>query len=380
MRIAVNTQLISDRSTGIGVVSLALLQGLSRLDVDEEFHVFVPESAELTDVQASGRWHVHPSRVTGRSRTGRILWETIMLPMRLKRLNADLLHATAYVAPPNAPCPIVLTLHDVIALKSPQYCSFANTRHFRARIPSSVRAAAHIVASSENTKRDIIETLHVPPGKITVIHPPVPERFRRSVAPGDLARVRRTHKLPERFLLFVGNIEPKKNIPTMLRVLDTLTERGRREKLVVVGKRGWRSKEVMRALKARRRAGYVVLTDYVPSEDLPAIYSLATVFYFPSLYEGFGLPPLEAMACDTPVVCSNVASLPEVVGDAARTVEPMDVDAHVAALEELLDDEVQRRQLVEAGRERIRGFTVQRFAERHLELYRKVYEDSKRHD
>jgi glycosyltransferase involved in cell wall biosynthesis len=239
-------------------------------------------------------------------------------------------------------------------------------------IPRSVEAATHVVASSEHTKQDIIDALGCRDGKITVIPLPVLDLFRPVDDPARLARVRAKYRLPERFILFVGQLDPKKNIPTILRVFDALRKRGRPEKLVIAGKRGWREREVFRTLDELRLADDVVRTGYVELTDLPAVYTLARVLYFPSLYEGFGLPPLEAMACGTPVLASNAGSLPETVGDAAVLVDPLDAEKHVEELTKLLDDEALRGKMRSLGLARARAFRVEDFARRHLDLYHRL--------
>lgn len=374
MRIALNAQLVDDRSTGIGVVARSLIEGLRRAAADDELHVFTQG-----DIAPSENLRVHRASLAACCRAGRILWESFALPHALDRLGIDVFHATAYVAPRRVPCTYVLTLHDVIALVHPEFCSRANARHFRLRIPPSARRAARIVASSENTKRDILRTLDVAESRIVVIHPPV----RAGLAPVDdphaLEAVRRRYRLPERYILFLGNLEPKKNLATMLQTFAILKGRARRETPVVAGRSGWRSREALASLDELARSGEVVRPGFIAPDDLAALYSAASAFYFPSLYEGFGLPVLEAMACGTSVVCSSAASLPEVAGDAAVLVDPLDAEAHADALERVCDDEVLRARLSRTGRERASHFDLDTFARRHLDIYHEIGEGPARH-
>jgi glycosyltransferase involved in cell wall biosynthesis len=237
-------------------------------------------------------------------------------------------------------------------------------------MPRFLRAADAVIAVSECTKRDAIRFYRIPEEKITVIYEGVNPRF-RPASPEAIAAVRARYGLPERFILYVGTIEPRKNLTTLLEAFHHLLATYDL-RLVIVGKKGWLYERFFRRLRELGLENRVLFTGYVPDEDLPAIYSAADLFVFPSLYEGFGLPVLEAMACGTPVICSNTSSLPEVAGDAALLVDPTDARALTGAMEQVLTNERLWATLRAKGMERARGFTWEKAAYRTWEVYQQV--------
>ncbi len=283
--------------------------------------------------------------------------------------DATLFHATEHLLPPFRDLPTVLTVHDLIFRHLPQHHKPLNRWYLNLALPLFCRRATHIIAVSQATKRDLVAAYHLPPEKITVIHEAADPRFKPASAPAKEA-VRRRYALPERFMLYVGTIEPRKNLVRLLRVWERLYRAGEVPPLVIAGKRGWLSDGFFAALEASPERQAVRLTGYVPDEDLPALYSAAESFVFPSVYEGFGLPPLEAMACGTPVVCANVSSLPEVVGEAALTCDPYDEASLAESLRRLHRDPALRQQLRERGLRQAARFSWARAAQETWEVYR----------
>jgi glycosyltransferase involved in cell wall biosynthesis len=248
-------------------------------------------------------------------------------------------------------------------------------------LPASVRRADAVAVPSEATRSDVAGLLGVPPAKIHVVPLGIRRSF-RPLPPGDESRelVRRQYGLPEHFLLFAGQLEPKKNLPTLLEAFHLLKSlAGVPHKLVITGHEGWRVAEINAKARMLGLGDDVVFTGFVSENDLVTIYNLADVFVFPSVYEGFGLPPLEAMACGTPVVCTNRGAVPEVVGDGATCVD-VDRPAVIAdAIRGVLADPAARAGLVERGLARARRFTWERAAGMMDELYRQVFRDVRRH-
>ncbi|MBZ0269341.1 glycosyltransferase family 4 protein, partial [bacterium] len=240
----------------------------------------------------------------------------------------------------------------------------------RRLISRAVRAADRVVTDSEHVRADLVRRLRVPEDKLTCVPLGVSDEFRPSSA-GDVAKVREAFGLPRPYVLFVGNLEPRKNLPGLLRAFRAVRSRAPEPlDLVVCGKIAWKSGSLLKELNAGDLAGSVHLTGYVRSADLPALYTGASVFAFPSFWEGFGFPVLEAMACGTPVVTSNVSSLPGVAGDAALLVDPRDPEEIADAIALLLTDEATRNELVRKGHERVQGFQWSRTARGTLEAYR----------
>ena len=264
--------------------------------------------------------------------------------------------------------PTVLTIHDLIPQLLPEHHKPLNRWYLNWTMPLYCRRADHIIAVSEATRRDLLATYHLPPEKVTVIHEAASPRFRPQTESAH-ERVRGMYGLPEEYLLYVGTIEPRKNLERLLAAWTPLRRSGECPPLVIVGKRGWLSGSFYAALEASPVREDIILTGYVLDADLPAIYSAATAFVWPSLYEGFGLPPLEAMACGTPVVCADASSMPEVVGDAALLFDPLDSDAVKAAMRQIAADGDLRDALRQRGLAQAAKFSWSHAAEETLEVY-----------
>lgn len=293
--------------------------------------------------------------------------------------NADVFHATEHLLPYLHKIRSVFTLHDLAFLRCPEAHLPLNRWYLSLMMPRFLRRADAVICVSQFTKADAVRIYDLEESKLVVIPEGVNPRFHPVESPELLAAVQARYELPERFILFVGTIEPRKNLVALWEAYRALHSEGRPEKIVIVGKRGWLYRDTFQRLRELGLEGQVVMPGYVADQDLPAIYSLAGCFAFPSLFEGFGLPPLEAMACGCPVVCSNASSLPEVCADAALLVPPTDVAALTSALRRLLDDADLRADLRARGLRRASNFTWQMAAESTLAVYRVVADGSSAH-
>jgi glycosyltransferase involved in cell wall biosynthesis len=289
----------------------------------------------------------------------------------------DLFHATEHLLPRLTRARSVFTLHDTAYLLFPEYHLPRNRIYLRTMMPRFLRRADRIIAVSEHTRKDALRSYPLDPAKIEVIPEGVEPRFRPGVDRDLVARVRDRYALPERFILTVGTIEPRKNHTTLVEVFASLRSRHPAVGLVIAGARGWLYDRVFERVRALALDEHVVFTGHVPDEDLPALLNAAEVFAFPSEFEGFGLPPLEAMACGIPVVSSDAASLPEVVGDAGMLIGPRDLAGWVQALDRLLTDAPLRAAFGTRGLARARMFSWDAAAERTLEVYRSVLTDTR---
>ena len=298
------------------------------------------------------------------------VWAGQLMGLAFDRLlpEASLFHATEHLLMPLRRVPTVLTVHDLIFAHLPQHHKALNRWYLRLTMPLYCRRAERIIAVSQHTRQDLAHLYRIPLHKVHVVYEAADPRFFPQ-EPTACARVTRRYGLPEAFILYVGTIEPRKNLLRLLRAWEPLYLKRACGPLVLVGRRGWLSEPFFAALEASPARDGVILPGYVADDDLPAVYSAATLFVFPSLYEGFGLPPLESMACGTPVICSDAASLPEVVGDAARLVNPEDVEALRAALQELWGDPDLRSELRERGLARSVQFSWKRAAQETLRVY-----------
>jgi len=282
--------------------------------------------------------------------------------------GASLFHATEHLLMPLWGVPTVLTIHDLIPQLLPEHHKPLNRWYLNWTMPLYCRRADHIIAVSEATRQDLLATYRLLPEKVTVIHEAASPRFRPQTESAH-ARVRGMYGLPEEYLLYVGTIEPRKNLERLLEAWTPLHRSGECPPLVIVGKRGWLSDSFYAALEASPAREDIILTGYVQDGDLPVIYSAATAFVWPSLYEGFGLPPLEAMACGTPVVCADASSMPEVVGDAALLFDPLDVEATRSTIRRLAMDRVLRDELRQRGLVQAAKFSWSRAARETLAVY-----------
>jgi glycosyltransferase involved in cell wall biosynthesis len=284
--------------------------------------------------------------------------------------EAVLFHGTEHLLLPLRGVPTVLTVHDLIFRHLPKQHKPLNRWYLNLAMPLYCRRASHIIAISEQSRRDLVSAYGIGPEKITVIYEAADPRFRVQ-PPEAVAGVRARYQLPERYLLFVGTIEPRKNLTRLLAAFERLLAEGLTDALMIVGKRGWLTSDFDAALERSPAKQAVHFPGFVPDEDLPAVYAGAQVLAMPSLYEGFGLPVLEAMACAAPVACSNSSSLPEIAGEAALFFDPAEVDSISDTLRRILRDAHLQAQLRAAGPRRAGQFSWDRAARETLAVYRR---------
>jgi glycosyltransferase involved in cell wall biosynthesis len=375
VHVVLNAQLLSTahtyRSGGISRYSYCLLQALRGDAGGHRVTALVGGSSVPAGLEETPTFRVLPSGWPSDRPAARIVWEQAVQPLLLRRLCPDVLHGLSYALPLAHVGAMVVTVLDLSFLRFPEYFNRGNRIYLSAMTRLAVRRARRVIAISEFTRTEIVRLLGVSPERVAVVHCGVDERFRPVRDPAVLEAFRRERGLPERFILYLGTIEPRKNLE---RLLDAYARVRRHlpHKLVLAGGRGWKAEGVYARIAALDLERDVLLPGYVPMEEQPLWYNGADVYVYPSLYEGFGLPPLEAMACGTPVVAARAASLPEVLGDAAVLVDPLSVDALSEALLRVASDADLRRTLGLAGVARAEHFTWTRTALQTLEVYRQV--------
>lgn len=376
VKVSLNALLLSQsdnyRTAGISQYIYELLVHLRSQPSSHRFEAFVtarPDDANLLDTP-SFRCIPVGSRFAAPAR--RIIWEQLLQPVRLTRSRPDLVHALGYALPLMWPGRALMTICDLSFVRFPELFNRANATYLAAITRLSARRATHIITISESTRRDVIQLFGVPPSRVTAIYCGVSDHFQPPER-AALERFRSERGLPERFLLYLGTLEPRKNVPNLIRAYARLRERRTdAPPLVLAGGRGWKDAEVFALIESLGLSSSVVLPGYVPATELPLWYGAALAFVYPSRYEGFGLPVLEAMACGTPVVTSNSSSLPEVVGDAGLLIEPNNVDLLADALERVTSDESLRGTLSLAGRTRAALFRWDRMASETIETYERL--------
>ncbi|HZU04922.1 MAG TPA: glycosyltransferase family 1 protein [Chloroflexota bacterium] len=373
MRVVLDVTAAAQRRGGIGRYSARLAEALR--DVPGLELQLVYSAAQ--PVALPRRLTAVPARRIGLPskpwRAGIALAQLLRLPLDRWLPTGDVFHATDHLLPPLRRPATVFTVHDLAFLIQPQTHLPTNRLFLTALMPRFVAAATAIIADSEATRRDLLRYYPAAALKVHVVHLGVEATF-QPVAPEAARAVASRYGLPERYVLFVGVLEPRKNIQTLLRAYRSLLQQrdggtAGSLPLVIVGPRGWWYRDLYRAVRELGLAALVRFLGPVPDADLPALYSGATAFVYPSLYEGFGLPPLEALACGTPVVCSDRAALPEVVGDAALLVDPQDAGAIARALARVLDDDHLRQALRVRGLARAARFTWERTAQATVRVY-----------
>lgn len=297
------------------------------------------------------------------------LWHRLRIPLPIELFTGpiDLLHATDFVPPPTR-APSIVTIHDLSYMVHPECALPSVARYLSGAVPRGIASARHLLADSEATKRDLDQLLHVDPQRVTVVYPGVGPQF-RPLPEAETAPARALLNLPDRFLLFVSTIEPRKNLPRLLEAYAQVLPQIGHIPLVIGGRRGWMYEAVFQAIERLGLQPYVRTLDYLDDKLLPSLYNLAWALVYPSIYEGFGIPALEALACGTPVLTANNSSLPEVVGDLAALVDASDVASIAAGLIQIVCDDALRARLRAGGPQRARMFTWEHAADQVLSLY-----------
>lgn len=369
-RVALNAQLLNlrgnYRSAGINWYIYNLLKNLEAIP-DFEYIVFLSDPNSRDHFR---RLRLIQSRLPTHRPLVRIFWEQFVLTPALYALRADLLHALAFAGPRAIHIPWIVTLYDLSFMKFPQSFNAANRTYLTYAVRDSLRRANYAIAISESTKRDLVSHFGVAPNQVRVIYCGVDPAFTPDT---DTTELRKKYSLPEKFILYLGTIEPRKNIVRLIRAFA----RAKRDaklphQLILVGAYGWKFAEINRAAADSGVADDVRFIGYAPQAELASWYCAADLFVFPSLYEGFGMPPLEAMACGTPVVTSNTSSLPEVVGDAGLMVAPEDERALADAIIQAVTDRNKRDEMRARALRQAKKFSWARAARETAALYREA--------
>lgn len=371
--VAINAHLLSGqagyRSAGVHKYIHHLLRNLGHEDEGFRYTALMgggllPTNAALA-VERS-RWPTHRAPV-------RVIWEQCQQPGVLRRIEAELAHGPVFVGPLAAPCPVVLTIHDLSFIRFPALFRPSNRLYLAVSARLSARRARRLIAVSSHAATEAVCLLGVPRKQIDVVHNGVDPSF-RPLSAQEVAAFRTTRGLPERHLLHIGTLEPRKNLVRLVEAFGRVRDSDMC--LVLVGGRGWLYRELFAKVEDLQLGSKVCFVGYVPDEELPLFYNAAHSLVYPSLYEGFGLPVLEALACGTPVLTSNRSSLPEIAGDAALLVDPCSVDDIAAGMQRLMKDEALRQELRERGLARARQFSWQRTAQETAQVYQRTLSES----
>jgi glycosyltransferase involved in cell wall biosynthesis len=364
-----------EQSGGIGRYVRELIAALARQDTITPYRLFVSGASSFGLPLFPSQNFVWKSTSISPKWLARV-WHRARIPLPVECFvgNIDLYHATDFVLPPTLPnTRTLLTVHDLSFVRVPEAASPNLKAYLDQVVPRSVKRANHILADSEATKNDLIEFYGILADSITVLLSGVDMRFHKVYDEEGLLTTRRKYGLGNTPYIFsIGTVQPRKNYGRLIQALARLRLSGYDINLVIAGGRGWLEDPIYENIRATKMENHVHFIGFADEADLPALYSAAYCFAFPSLYEGFGLPVLEAMACGTPVITSNVSSLPEVAGDAAIMIDPYDIEALTYSLQQLLDDQNLYQTLIQKGSERAKLFSLDVSARQLREIYSRL--------
>lgn len=361
MRVLINGMQGGNQS-GTGRYTEELIRHLARLDGDLALTVWWPAGVE------PGEWADAVELVW----QPRGVWARVKLERQIQRTlpSFDVVHYPASIGPLDGGNNVVVTVHDCIFMRHPDWFRWERAEYYRWAGSRSARRAGRVIADSEATAHDLRELIGVPTSRIDVVPLGVGDQFLPST-PAAITAARMRYRLPESYYLYVGTLEPRKNIAALVRAWDRISGEIK-EELVIAGRAGWKTEEMLAAIREAKHRDRIHLPGFIEQEDLAALICGARAFVWPSLFEGFGLPVLEAMACGTPVLTSNASSLPEVAGEAALLVNPECEEAIAEGLMRLSRDDVLRARLASAGLQRAAEFTWGQTAEMTLKVYERV--------
>ena len=365
MHIAIDGRTIVRNRTGVGVYAERLVRSLLQIDSKNTYTLYLLE--DTSSIEAPNLTKVMVNRFAGMGPNR--FWENFVLPFSFSRHKIDVYFSPAYVLPVLRRAPrqhggshrtkCVVTIHDLVSYAFPETFTLKMRLWQRIFVGNAVRVADRILADSQATKEDILRYYRIDPDRVDVVYLPVGEQFKRVDDCAVLSAMRQQLGLPEKFILYVGTLEPRKNVARLAEAYAQLPEQLREEyALVLAGAPGWYSDEIIRSIDALKMPGRILRLGYVDQSKLPVLYSLASAFAYLSVYEGFGAPPIEAMACGTPVLCSSTSSLPEAVGNAGVLVDPSNVVQIRDGLQRILTDNVLRTELIAAGEKRVQEFNA----------------------
>ena len=370
MRIGLDGYPLSEPRTGVGHYTLELARALALTHPADEFELVSPKP--FAEFVAAGKSLPNLSFVRAKSSSIRGHWWSVGLPLHARRAGFDLFHGTNFELPLWRRGSTVLTIHDLSALVYPELHRPRLARRARRRLPLAARLARAIITPTEAVRREVLARLRLKPDKVTAIHE-APRSVFQPMPFDETAEIRKRLHVADEFLLFVSTLEPRKNLLTLLKAFDQiLRHTSLRPQLVIAGGKGWLMEETFSFMNTAGIQEHLRLTGFLQDDELRALYSSCKAFVYPSLYEGFGLPPLEALACGAPVIASRIPALQETLGDAAILIEPVDVDGLTKSIISLFENDEHRRELSAAGPAHAAKFSWEKAALETYAVYEKV--------
>lgn len=372
MRIAIDATILSNENTGTGFYIINLIKGLGKIkDKNLQYYIFVKKDLVPDVVDITGD-NFHIIDINFKPRFLRVIWQFLFFPFTLRRLRIDVLHSPNYITPLyRLGFKIIVTIHDLTFCLMPEKYTITKRLFYKLLVPVFIKIADKVISVSENTKKDMIKLFKVPENKIYVTYESYPEYYTKPGRGEKSDEVLNKFGIKKNFILFVGMIEPRKNVLSLLKAFYLVDDYIDLD-LVVVGKKGWYYSDVeefMEIIKGESLNNKIFFTGYVSEPELKYFYQSAYIFAYPSYYEGFGLPPLQAMACSIPVITSDVSSLPEVVGEAAIKIDPSNIQDIADAIKDIYRNSDLRNKLKAAGAAQALKFSLENFALNTIKAY-----------
>ncbi len=372
MKIGIEAQRISRKKKhGMDIVAIELIIKLQVIDKVNEYIIFMKDDEDNGVIKETANFKI--VRIKSAPYP---YWEQVLLPIEIKKYNLDLLHCTSNTAPLFTNTPVVITLHDIIYLeklnftKGTLYQIFGNF-YRRWNVPQVVRKAAKILTVSNYEQARIVQHFNLQSNQVTTVYNGVSDTFSRVKSPDVLKAIKLKYNLPDEYVFFLGNTDPKKNVEGVMNALSILRKKNSLNfRLLMLDIDKTYLQSIAIKIGDLQILDYITFCGYIPNHELPAIYSMAKAFLYPSLRESFGIPMVEAMACGVPVITSNTSSMPEVSGDAAVLVDPFNPEDIANALINLLGNETLKKELVLKGIERAKAFSWQNNALKTLDIYK----------
>ena len=368
MKIGIITDFVDGKLGGIGTYTYNLIKNLNRIDKENQYTLihYMRDESEI---------YTHNNNIiiprSPHYRGSGIIWRYVNLPRHLKTCrDLDIVHDPYEIGPLSYKMPFskITTICDLTPVLFPHTFNLATVMLHKVFLKRTLNDVSKIVTISHSTKRDLIHYFKIPDEKITVTHLAANENF-RPMPESEVDAFRDKYNICYPYILYVGTLEPRKNIPNLITAFSSLKKAGYPHKLIITGKPGWKYEKIFETVRSLKLESEVIFMGRLSDKELPYIYNGAELFVYPSLYEGFGLPPLEAMACGTPVITSNSSSLPEVVGDAGITVDPYNVNMLASAMRDVITNSELRENMIEQGKDRAKRFNWESTARRTLSVY-----------
>lgn len=370
--IGINARYLQRSMSGIERYTFELIKNISIMNNFNKYVLFFNQHEPLMSFANKPNFINYVTSIPTKIRILRIFWEQFWLFREIRYNNVDLFHGPSFLTPVNKVCKYIITIHDLSFFKYPESFTLENKLYFKFFLKRSIVNSDRIIADSQSTKKDILRYFGIEDKKVKVIYLGVDDKYKKIESSLKLNQVRKKYSLPDKFIMFTGVLSPRKNLERTFEAFYQLKKENIPHKFVIVGKKGWLYQTIFDRIKQLNLEKEIIFTDYVDEDDLPYLYNLASALVLVSLYEGFGLPVLEAMACGCPVLTSKTSSLPEVAGDASILVNPLSVEEIKNGMKEILFDDSLRNTLIKKGFEQVKKFSWIKTAEETLKTYEEL--------